>query len=77
MKAPCNALDKALLAFCAIQIRVAGEGSIPYGGTVQMYNGALGEVIKELGNGNAASDETLCSIITISICEVRSRLSIV
>lgn len=70
MKEPCDALDQSLLAFCAIQVRVAGEDSISYEDTVQLYNDALGTIIQDLDQGKGTQDETLGAIVTISTCEV-------
>ncbi len=74
MKEHCDALDQSLLAFCAIQVRVAGEDSITYDDTVQLYNHALGTVIQDLDRACEARDETLGAIATISTCEVNAQL---
>ncbi|OAQ82557.1 hypothetical protein VFPFJ_08359 [Purpureocillium lilacinum] len=59
MAASSEALDHALLAFCAIQVRLSGETGISNDETVQLYNTALGKVIRDVGRNN---DETcLCS----------------
>lgn len=71
MRAPCDALDYSLLAFCNIQVRLAGEDSITYDDTVQTYNHALGNLIGNIDYGKATCDEMLCSIVLVSTCEVR------
>lgn len=72
MKQPCEALDQSLLAFCAIQLRLADEVSISYDATLQLYNQALGAVIKALNYETATGSETLGAIVTVSTCEVHS-----
>ncbi|UNI25005.1 hypothetical protein JDV02_010715 [Purpureocillium takamizusanense] len=67
MTGPSDALDHALLALCAIQVRLSGETSISYDETVRLYNHALGKVIHDLGSNN---DETLAAIVVLSTCEL-------
>ena len=67
MAASSEALDHALLAFCAIQVRLSGETGISNDETVQLYNTALGKVIRDVARNN---DETLAAIVVLSTCEV-------
>lgn len=70
-----SGLDYALLAFCAVQVRLSGESGesgISHDETVQVYNSALGKVIADLNSQLArGSDETLAAIVVLSTCEVR------
>lgn len=75
MSEPSDALDQSLLAFCAIQIRVAGEDSITYKDIAKLYNNALVTIIKELDKGPAVVEETLGAIVTLSTCEVTPSFS--
>ncbi|KAJ6437388.1 ebs-bah-phd domain-containing protein [Purpureocillium lavendulum] len=64
-----EALDHALLAFCAIQVRVSGEARVSYDDAVRLYNDALGKVIRALGR-DESDDETLAAIVVLSTCEL-------
>ncbi|KAH7179009.1 uncharacterized protein B0J16DRAFT_416754 [Fusarium flagelliforme] len=71
MKAPSEALDYSLLAFCATQIRLSGETRISYDETVELYNQAISKVISILNSPSIGnSDQSLAAIVMLSTCEL-------
>ena len=75
MTGPSKALDHSLLAFGAIQVWLSGESGISRDETVQLYNDALGKVIRDLDTRQTRnSDQILAAIVVLSTCEVSFRL---
>ncbi|KAL7935864.1 hypothetical protein V8C35DRAFT_298433 [Trichoderma chlorosporum] len=71
MQAPSSALDHALLAFCAVQVRLSGDSCLSQDETGQIYNHALSELIEDLDPRRAGNcDETLAAIVVLSTCEL-------
>ena len=68
-----RALDRSLLAFCAIQAHLTEPKTVPLEAGLQLYNPAIQELVKSLENHEIRyDDETLAAIVVLSTCEVRS-----
>lgn len=66
-----DALDQALLAFCAVQIHIAEPKTITLEAASQSYHEALGLLVQELTyTSEQCKDETLAAIVVLSTCEV-------
>lgn len=72
LKGESSSLDHALLAFCTIIVQVAEpENGNSEDDGLQLYNQAVRELIKDLGNDAIkCNDETLAAIVIVSTCEV-------
>lgn len=72
-----DALDQALLAFCAVQIHIAEPKTISLDSASQSYHEALGLLVQKLTYASEQrKDETLAAIVVLSTCEVSTTMRV-